>query len=114
MDKHHLLPPGGGKQNYSTSLDNHLASMMQAFVIFGMQCCNVLVFYCTGRAQEACNRLELMAEALLCAEWAGRGPKTESRKLRAQLRKFHCDKTYAQHQAKSSVLLNSSPPPTPK
>lgn len=45
MGKCHLPPlglRGGSKQNYSTSSDNHLVSMMQAFVIFGMQYCNVL------------------------------------------------------------------------
>ena len=40
------VPPSstcGGTQNYSTSSNNHLVSMMQASAIFGMQCCSVLV-----------------------------------------------------------------------
>lgn len=34
---------GGSKQNYSTSSDKHLVSMMQVFVIFGRQYCDMLV-----------------------------------------------------------------------
>lgn len=63
----HFPPPGGS---------DHLVSMIQPFVIFGMQCCNVLLPQPAGGAQEARRWLELMAAALRFAEWAGKGLNT--------------------------------------